>query len=107
MNKRQQFTELFERNRNLVFDFRKDYKEYLERTNFWNEPAFTDSQVSHRIYYDEFVKFSDVEYSEAQCNAIKTVEIPDSSLDQFMAGLNQQYESLSLIYDDLKRKSNL
>lgn len=106
MTKRQQLINLYERNMNLVFNFRNDYKDYLSKTNNWNQPSFPDSNITHKQYFDEFEKVSKKEYSDDQYNAIKTVEIPESLLDQYIAGINQQYESLSLIYEDLKRKSN-
>lgn len=107
MTKRQLLIDLYERNMKLVFSFRNDYKLYLDRTNYWDNPAFADARITHKQYYAELVKTSDREYSEAQHNAIKTVEIQDSVLDQYIAGVNQQFDNLSLIYNDLKRKSEL
>jgi len=107
MKKRPLLIDLFERNMQLIFDFRDNYKKYLDKTNHWNEPAFTDSSMTHKQYYDELIRISNTEYSEPQHNAIKTIEIPESFLDQYIAGVNQQYENLSLIYDEVKRRSNL
>jgi hypothetical protein len=107
MNKRLQLIELFERNMTLVFSFRNDYKAYLDKTNHWNEAAFADAKITHKQYYDELVRISDIEYSVPQHNAIKTIEIQESFLDGYIVGVNQQYDNLLMIYEELKRKSNI
>lgn len=104
MTRRQELITLFERNMKLIFQFLNDYKTYLEKTSYWNEPAFFDSRWSHKQYFEELRKTSSVEYSDAQYNAIKTVEIQSDLIEKYITGLNQQYESMTSIYEDLKRK---
>ena len=104
MNKRQLLVELYERNMNFLVLFRSEYKNYLDQAGYWNEPAFGDSRITHEQYYNELIRISNIEYCENQYNAIKTIEIQDSFLDQYIQGINQQYVNLSLIYEELKKR---
>ena len=105
MDKRQLLIDLYERNMNLVFSFRDDYGRYLEKNDYWNEVAFADARITHKQYYDELIRISEIEYSQVQYSAIKTIEIQSQFLDEYIAGINQQYDNLSLVYEDLKLKS--
>lgn len=106
MDKNQEFIKQFEKNRNLIFQFRKDYEEYLTKSNNWKKPAFSDATITHQQYFDELVRISNVEYSEEQYNAVKTVEIEERMLIQYINNLKQQYDNLALIYKDLKSKTS-
>lgn len=106
MDKHQEFIKQFEKNRNLIFQFRKDYEEYLTKSNNWKKSAFSDATITHQQYFDELVRISNVEYSEEQYNAIKTVEIDERMLIQYINNLKQQYDNLALIYKDLKSKTS-
>lgn len=102
MNKREELINKFERNMKLVFEFRENYKDYLTKKNAWNLPAFFDSRMTHRSYYDDFVRLTDIEYSSQQHDAIKSVPIAENLLDQYIQGVDSQFQNLSMLFNDLK-----
>jgi hypothetical protein len=72
MLKRQLLIEKFERNKKLAFEFRNNYKYYLDLFEMWEQPAFFNASFSNRQYFNELVRVSDLEYSDMQSDAIKS-----------------------------------
>ncbi len=102
MIKRDELIFKYERNRTFIIRFRSDYIKYLDSHNSWDKIAFFDSRITHRQYFDEFVKISDQEYSEKQYHAIKTIKIQEQFLDDYINGLDTQYINLSKLYSYIR-----
>lgn len=105
MTKREELISKFERNKALVAEFRSAYNEYLEKTNNWDEIAFhySNSPTTNRQYYNELVRVSDLEYSDSQHEAIKTITIQDHFLGGYIEGIDTQYKALSSLYEGIKK----
>ena len=105
-SEREILTEKFFRNLELVKNFKNIYKSYCDINNKWNSPAFGDSNITNRQYYETLKKVSDEEYSDAQCQAIKVVEIHENSLKDYIKSLDSQYDNLKLLFEEIKIKVN-
>ncbi|MFC2188402.1 hypothetical protein ACFCT7_13885 [Fulvivirgaceae bacterium LMO-SS25] len=103
-SKREILTEKFFRNLDLIEDFKLTYEGYCDISETWNSPAFADSNVTNRQYYEMFKQVSDEEYSDAQSNAIRTVEIHENAVEDYIKGLDVQYDNLKLLCDEIKQK---
>ncbi len=106
MTKREELISKFERNKELVFNFRKIYKEFMDKTNKWNSPAFFDSNLTNEEYYLEFERNCNLEYSEKQHEAIKTAFIEESLLDGYILGIENQYNNLIKLYNEMISRFN-
>ena len=99
--KRKELTDKFFRNLELIKNFKSTYESYCNATNTWDSPAFGDSSITNRQYYITLTQVSDEEYSENQCQAIKTVQIHEGVLDEYILRVDSQYENLKKLYDEL------
>jgi hypothetical protein len=106
MSKKIELVAKFERNKELVETFLKEYKKYIDESGTWDGIAFFDSKLTNQQYYDELVRVSSVEYSQEQTKNIKILEAPNDFLDQCIAGLDTQHHSLTLLYHDLLARNN-
>lgn len=104
MTKHEELIAKYERNRILATQFKIDYEKYLHAHNSWDKIAFFDSKITNRQYFDEFVRISDQEYSDKQSSAIKTITIQKQFLDEYINGLDTQYNNLLKIHNDIKPK---
>ncbi|MBL7811036.1 MAG: hypothetical protein JNL57_02335 [Bacteroidetes bacterium] len=95
----------YERNMQLVFEIRSLYSDYLKSSNNGTKPAFTDSGITHQKFYDLFVRTTDVEYSQKQHEAIKTVPIDEKLLPQYIQGVDNQYANLLVLINALKKQT--
>jgi len=98
--------EKFFRNLSLIEDFKLTYECYCDITETWDKPAFGDSNVTNRQYYITLKQISEVEYSESQCKAIKTAEIHENALEDYIISLDSQYDNLKVLCDELKTKED-
>lgn len=105
-SRREILTEKFFRNLKLVVDFELAYECYCDISDTWNSPAFGDSNVTNRQYYETFKQVSEKEYSEAQCDAIKTIDIHENAVEDYIKNLDSQYENLKLLCDEIKAKED-
>ncbi|OAZ04841.1 hypothetical protein FLB_06890 [Flavobacterium succinicans] len=101
-SEREILTEKFFRNLELVENFKKIYKNYCDINNKWNSPAFADSSITNRQYYETIKKVSEEEYSDAQCEAVKVVEIHENSVKDYIKSLDSQYDNLKLLFEEIK-----
>ena len=105
-SRREILTEKFFRNLSLVEDFKLTYECYCDISETWNSPAFADSKITNRQYYETLKQVSDEEYSEAQCKAIRTVEIHENAIEDYIQSLDIQYDNLKLLCDEMKAKED-
>lgn len=104
MSRRNELIEKYERNKNLVINFAKCYKKYLDQTNTWDGIAFDDSKITNRQYMTELIRIASQEYSIKQHDAIKTVGIQESFLPEYIQGIDNQYNNLKPMFDDISAK---
>jgi len=102
MTKREELTAKYERNLELVKEFKKSYKEFLDRHNVWDQPTAFNATFTNRQYYEEFIKVTDQEYSVEQHHAIRTIVIQEHFLNEYIAGVDTQYENLFKILIEIK-----
>ena len=102
MSRREELISKYERNKSLVSEFLRIYKEFLDRSNTWNCVAFCDARITNKQYFEELNRISTVEYSIAQHEAIKTVDIQEQFLDGYIQGIDLQYDNLKLLYENLR-----
>jgi hypothetical protein len=107
MSKRNELITKYERNLNLIIEFKDIYTDFLNKTETWDKPAFLDSSVTNRQYLTTLKQISEEEYSEQQHEAIKTVFIHEDAIENYIIGIDSQYENLKTIYNELlmKRKA--
>jgi hypothetical protein len=101
MTQREELIFKFERNKDLIFEFKKDYVAHLDSTNTWDNIAFFDSKITNRQYLTLLDQISTKEYSEEQFQAIKTVFIHDNAVESYIISVDSQYNNLKILYDDL------
>lgn len=104
MSKRQELIDKYERNKNLVINFAKCFKTFLDKTDTWDGIAFGDSKITNREYMTELIRIASQEYSQTQHDAIKNVVIQESFLPGYIDGIDTQYNNLKLMYDDIQTK---
>lgn len=104
MTLREEFIMIFKRNKDFIFEFLTRYKYFLEKTNYWNKRVFNDADVTHEEYYQTLVRVSNQEYSEEQYEAIKTVNIDNRDLADYINSLNIQYENLKIIFMEIQAR---
>ena len=102
---RELFIEKFERNFNLVEEFKTIYEAHIIKTNSWDLQAFPDDASTNGEYLTTLKQISTLEYSKEQHEAIKTVPIPEEALPGYMHNLDLQYESLKLLYEIILAKA--
>lgn len=106
MSKRDELINKFERNHDFILEFKVMYENFLDKTNTWDKAAFIDSPVTNRQYLITLKQLSEKEYSEPQCQAIKTVYIHENAIIDYIANLDLQYENLKILYDQILSKNN-
>ena len=94
MNKRNELTNKFFRNLDLIVEFKLNYECYCDISESWDKPAFGDSGITNRQYYITLEQISNEEYSDNQCEAIKKVQIHENVLDEYILRLDSQYNNL-------------
>ncbi len=99
--RRQILIDCFFRNHQLIKDFKLAFSRYCDITGTWNSPAFADSNLTNRAYYETLKQVSDEEYSFAQCEAVKTIEIHKLAVEDYIRSLDTQYKNLKSLYDQL------
>ena len=105
MNRRMILIEKFFRNKELISIFTDEYKAYVELSNTWDVPAFTDSSVTNRQYYLTLVQISSEEYSATQTSAISTATIHEKAVEDYISNLDVQFENLSILREEIKHKT--
>ena len=103
-SRREILTEKFFRNLGLVEDFKLTYECYCDISETWDSPAFSDSKITNRQYYETLKQVSDKEYSEVQCIVIRKVEIHENAVEDYIQSLDVQYDNLKLLCDEMKAK---
>lgn len=106
MSKRSELIIKYERNYNLIVEFKEIFENYLNATETWGKLAFFDSHITNRQYLTLLNQISEEEYSEKQREAIKTAFIHEDVLENYIFNVDNQYNSLKIIYNELimKRK---
>ncbi len=104
--KREELISKFQRNLELIVDFVLSYECYCDISDTWEEKAFNDSEVTHRQYYETIKKISDLEYSEEQCEAIKTSFIHKNAVEDYIKSLDSQYVNLKPLCEEIKAKED-
>lgn len=102
MTKREELVSKFFRNKNLVRKFRKEYEEYLNKTNTWDNQMFTDSNITNRQYLIALDEISQKEYSEIQGRAIKSVYIHENAVLEYICNLDIQHQNLTILYNSIQ-----
>jgi hypothetical protein len=97
----------FERNLHFITEFKILYESFLNKTNTWSKPAFMDSNVTNRQYFETLKQVSEKEYSSEQHQAIKTVFIHENAILDYIKNLDVQYDNLKLLYDEIAAKNKL
>ncbi|GAA4045100.1 hypothetical protein [Flavobacterium chungnamense] len=105
-SRREILSEKFFRNLGLVEDFKLTYECYCDISETWNSQAFADSNITNRQYYETLKQISEEEYSEKQCNAIRTAEIHENAVEDYIISLDSQYDNLKLLCDEIKAKED-
>lgn len=103
---KKELVEKFERNQDLVNKFKSIYKDHTEKTKAWNSLAFFDSNITNEVYYNELDRVSNIEYSDAQYNALNSRDFKQEELSSFISGLDNQFNALSLLYNEFLGKYN-
>lgn len=100
--KREELILKFQRNLELIIDFIFSYECYCNISDIWEEKAFNDSEITHRQYYETIKKVSDLEYSEEQCEAIKTAFVHENAVEDYIKSLDSQYINLKPLCEEIK-----
>ncbi|RRA89265.1 hypothetical protein [Paenimyroides viscosum] len=103
---KKELIEKFERNRDQVNKFKSIYKDHTEKMKAWNNPAFFDSNVTNERYYNELNRTSMIEYSDEQYDAVKIHNFKLEDFPNLIAGLDSQFNALSLLYNEMLGKYN-
>ena len=101
-SKREELISKFFRNLNLIVDVELCYMCYCDISDTWDEFAFLDSNITHRQYYQTLQQISNQEYSEEQCEAIKTAEIHKDAVVDYINSLDIQFENLKILSETIK-----
>ena len=101
MTQREVLISKFKKNKDLIFEFKKDYVAHLDSTDTWDNIAFFDSKITNRQYITLLDQISTKEYSEEQYQALKTVFIHDNAVENYIICVDTQYNNLKILYDDL------
>lgn len=107
MSNREEFISKWERNLDLITKFKSTWESYLNRTNTWNKKAFFDSEATNEQCFIALKQVSELEYSEVQHQAIKTMFIHDNAIKDYINNLDIQYVNLKKMYDEVIKNINL
>lgn len=101
------FLERWERNRKFVSDFKILFENYLNKTNTWSQRAFIDSPATNEQYLITLKQVSELEYSDAQYEGLKKMEIHENALADYVKNLDVQYDNLKFLHDEIQKKAAL
>jgi hypothetical protein len=101
MEKRNELITKYERNLNLIAEFKIVYRSFLDKTKTWDKIAFPDSNITNRQYLETLNQVSEQEYSEKQHQAIKTVFIHDDAIKDYIINLEIQYKNLKTLFEEI------
>jgi hypothetical protein len=105
MANRNELITKYERNLNLIAEFKIVYRSFLNKTKTWDKVAFPDSNVTNRQYLEVLNQVSEQEYSEQQYQAIKTVFIHDDAINHYIINLENQYNNLKPLFEEISVKN--
>lgn len=105
-NKRNELTYKFFRNNDLILEFQWNYECYCDISDNWEKPAFGDSKITNRQYYQTLINITKVEYSDQQREAIKTITIHEIAVINYIKNLDAQYENMKALNDEIISKEN-
>ncbi|MBF4515467.1 hypothetical protein IRZ71_03900 [Flavobacterium sp. ANB] len=105
MSNRKELIEKFERNLNLMREFKILYNFFLDKTNTWDKEAFPDSNITNGQYLEILNQVSEKEYSNEQHEAIKNVFIHEDAINDYITNLEIQYKNLKSLFDEIAIKN--
>jgi len=94
----------YERNLELIRAFVQDYQLFLNRFNKWDSTAFFDSNITNRHYFNLLVTTALNEYTPDVLHDIRTYKLEKKIANQFIKSLDNQYNSLKLLHNDIVSK---
>lgn len=104
MPSRQDLIIAFERNKSLVDHFLDVYERYLSASNSWQSRAFPDSDMSNFAYFTTMKQVALKEYSAEQTAWIHHGEIAEGVWQEYINGLDRQYEALYGMHQQMLKK---
>ena len=86
----------------MIRIFISDYERYIEKKNNSDGIAFAGSNMTNYQYLTVLKQVSEVEYSLEQTAAIRIKEIHPNAIKDYIANLDNQFNSLKELHEEIK-----